>query len=103
MKTIETYDDIKAIQDADFSLVVAKTHTCGTCKSINEHLAATLYKFSELKAYEIYVDDIDQFRGEAVIFSVPTVIIYANGKELLRESRFINTQKINRLIQAYLD
>jgi len=103
MKTIESYDDIKAIQDAKFSLVVAKTHTCGTCKSINEHLASTIDNFSDLNTYQIFVDDIDQFRGEAVIFSVPTVLIYADGKELLRESRFINTQKINRLIQAYLD
>jgi hypothetical protein len=38
-----------------------------------------------------------------LIFSVPTVLIFSKGKELLRESRYINYGKITRLIEMYQD
>jgi thiol-disulfide isomerase/thioredoxin len=103
MKTIENYSDVSNILNQDLVMVVAKTHTCSTCQMIVPHLEKNVKYLDKFNQYQIFIDDIDQFRGEYVIFSVPTVLIYSNGKELLRESRFINIEKINRLLEAYLD
>ena len=64
-----------------------------------EGLAPLEFNLSEIK--NIYIDDMDKFRGDHLIFSVPTVLIFSEGKELLRESRYINYDKITRLIDMF--
>ena len=98
METLTTYEAFKEAIYHPFVMIVAKTHTCNTCKMIIPHLKATIKDFDNLKKYQIFVEDIDRFRGEHVVFSVPTVLIFSEGKEMLRESKFINTNNINRLI-----
>ena len=102
METLTDYQSIEATIKKDLVMIIAKTHTCSTCAMINEHLKNTVKRLDEIDHYQVFVDDVDSFRGKHVVFSVPTVLIFSEGKELLRESRFIDTHKINRLIDAYL-
>lgn len=102
MDVLKDYESIEDILNKDLVIIVAKTHTCSTCTMISEHLHHTIKRLNEVEHYQVFVDDMDSFRGKHVVFSVPTVLIFSNGKELLRESRFIDTHKINRLIDAYL-
>ncbi|MBN2604615.1 MAG: thioredoxin family protein [Bacilli bacterium] len=101
MKTIERYDEVEAILNKDFVMIIAKTHTCTTCQSIAQILENNLQHYHKIEKYNIYIDDIDMFRGEHLIFSVPTIIIFSKGKELLRESRYFNYAKIDRLIEMF--
>lgn len=101
MKVIEKYEDINKTINKDLVMIIAKTHTCSSCQSINQMLANNLKNFYEIETYNIYVDDHDKFRGEYLIFSVPTILIFNKGKEILRESRYINYAKIDRLIEIY--
>ncbi len=103
METLTSIEAIDKVIEKDFVMIIAKTHTCNTCKQINEHLKNTIHRLDDIEHYQVFIDDVDQFRGSHVIFSVPTVLIFSNNKEMLRESRFVNTQKINRLIDNYLD
>lgn len=101
MNTIEKYSDVESIINKDFVMIIAKTHTCTTCQSIAQILENNLQHYDKIEEYNIYVDDIDMFRGEHLIFSVPTIIIFSKGKELLRESRYFNYAKIDRLIELF--
>jgi len=101
METIEQYKDVNAIINKDLVMIIAKTHTCATCKSIHNLLENNLEHYDKIEKFNIYVDDIDLFRGEHLIFSVPTILIFSKGKELLRESRYFNYNKIDRLIEMF--
>ena len=103
METLETYESFKKVLNEPFVMIVAKSHRCATCQVIVPHLEKNLIHLDQFKTYQIYVDDVEQFRGEHVIFSVPTVLIFNEGKEILRESRFIDISKINRLLEAYFN
>jgi len=98
LKTLDNIDAIKSLMNEDLSIIIAKSHNCSTCKMINTHLENTINDFKTLNVAQVFVDDVEAFRGEYVVFSVPTVLIYSNGKEMLRESRFIDVTKINRLL-----
>jgi len=96
--------NIKEVNDAinkDLCLIVAKSHSCTVCNTANRLLENNVKDLDKIESYNIYVDDVDEFRGQHSIYAVPTVVIYSNGKELLRESRFINYDKIQRLIDLY--
>lgn len=101
MKIIEKFGDVDKIINKDLVMVIAKTHTCSSCQTIAKMLETNLRNYYEIEKYSIYVDDIDKFRGEYLIFSAPTVIIFSEGKELLRESRYINYAKMDRLIEMF--
>ena len=99
--TISNYKDVKNIINKDFVMIIAKSHTCSACQTIGDMLNNNVVGLEKIEKYNIYVDDMDEFRGEHLIFSVPTVLIFSEGKELLRESRYINYSKISRLIDLY--
>lgn len=101
MKIIKKYQDIDKIINKELVVVIAKTHTCSSCQTIAKMLETNLKNYYEIEKYSIYIDDFDKFRGEYLIFSVPTVLIFSEGKEILRESRYMNYVKINRLIEMF--
>ncbi len=98
LKTLDNIEAIQSLMNEELSMIIAKSHHCSTCKMINAHLENTIKDFDQLNVAQVFVDDVEAFRGEYVVFSVPTVLIYSQGKELLRESRFIDITKINRLL-----
>lgn len=101
MNEIKKYSDVEKVIKKDFVMLIAKSHTCSACQTVLTSLEKNISNLNEIEIHNIYIDDIDQFRGEHLIFSVPTVLIFSNGKELLRESRYINYAKVQRLIELY--
>lgn len=101
MIVLKTYEEIKETINKDFVMILAKSHTCTACNSILGMLEQNIPNLSEIELYSVFIDDLEQFRGDHLIFSVPTVLIFSDGKELLRESRYINYDKITRLINLY--
>ena len=90
----------KAI-NKDLVMIIAKSHTCSACQTIQTTLQHNVSNLDQIEIHNIYIDDVDEFRGQHTIFSVPTVLVFSEGKELLRESRYINYSKIERLIDMF--
>lgn len=101
MNVLTSYPEIETTIQKDFVMILAKSHTCSACQSLLTSLEHNVPNLSDIDIYSVYIDDMDKFRGDHLIFSVPTVLIFSNGKELLRESRYINYDKIQRLIDLY--
>lgn len=101
MEVIKNYEDISKIVNKELVMIIAKTHTCSACQIIASMIEANVEHYNDIERYAIYVDDHEIFRGEHLIFSVPTVLIFNNGKEILRESRYLNYAKIDRLITMF--
>ncbi len=101
IKLIDKYSDIETTINKDLVLIIAKSHTCNSCNSIANIMEMNMNHFDKIEKFSIYVDDIDQFRGEHLIFSVPTLLVFSEGKELLRQSRYFDYAKIDRLISMF--
>ncbi len=101
MEVIKDYKNIEKIINKELVMIIAKTHTCSSCQIIASMLESNVKHYNDIESYAIYVDDHEMFRGEYLIFSVPTVLIFNNGKELLRESRYMDYAKIDRLITMF--
>lgn len=100
---ISKYSEVENILNKKLVIIVAKTHTCSACSVMNIMLERNVLGLEKIERYNIFVDDIEQFKGEHLIFSAPTVLVFSEGKELLRESRYINYDKISRLIEVFND
>lgn len=101
MNVLDNMKDINEVLQKELVLIIAKTHTCTVCSTTYDLLQRNVKDIDKVEIYNIYVDDVAEFRGEHTIFSVPTVLVFSEGKELLRESRFINYNKVQRLIEMF--
>lgn len=103
MKTIENYDDFLEIIKGDMTVIIAKTKTCVVCKPLSEKLRIFMIDYPTIPSYQLYLEDVEMFQGQQLVFTVPTIIVYSDGKEILRESRFIDFDKLKRLFNLYLN
>lgn len=89
---------LKAIQPEQESVVLYfTTPSCGVCHAIFPRLEALLSAYPQ-KLYKIDAQQFPELAGQHRVFTVPTILVFSDGKEVLRESRFIDFQKIQRVL-----
>jgi thiol-disulfide isomerase/thioredoxin len=103
MKIIKNYDEFQSLANQDLVIIIAKTKTCAVCHPLTDKLISFMKDYDSIPYYELYLEDVELFQGQNLVFTVPTVLVYSKGKEILRESRFIDFEKIERLFNLYLD
>ncbi len=68
---------------------------CGVCHSIEPQLKEVLKEYT-IPLIEIDITKDQWTSGQHRVFTVPTILVFAEGKEILRESRFIDLHKVER-------
>jgi type IV secretory pathway protease TraF len=99
---INSIEQLHEKQLEDFTIVVATTKTCTVCTHA-KGMVERMIQSTPLSYYTIDIDDVPLFRGEHLVFTVPTVLVFSHGKELYRSSRFIDYGALQKLIQRYLN
>lgn len=72
---------------------------CGPCKMVAPVLEQLDEKVSELPIVKINVDEYPEIAGEFEIMSVPTLILFRDGKEEKRISGFQSVEKLIEFIK----
>lgn len=94
MESIETIEQYQSVIERDFVLIYFYSDTCNVCINVKERLKS----FEELlPIYSVNTEKRD-IAGQCTVFTVPTVLIYSNGREMLRTSRFIDFDAIERIV-----
>ena len=103
MQTIKNYEAFNTYIRQPIAVIHAKTKKCNVCVSVGAQLENLGTRFPGIPIREIYLEEIPLFQGQHLVFTVPTVIVFSEGKEILRESRFIDFKRIEKLFNAYAD
>jgi hypothetical protein len=103
MEILNNYDAFQEAVKQDLVVVIAKTKTCNVCRPLTEKLKHFMEDYPTIPSYQLYLEDVEIFQGQHLVFTVPTIIVFSESKEILRESRFIDFSKIERLFQLYLN
>lgn len=103
MENLNNYDEFLKAIDQALVVVIAKTKTCNVCRPLTEKLKVFMEDYPSIPSYQLYLEDVEIFQGQHLVFTVPTIIVFSESKEILRESRFIDFAKIERLFNLYLN
>lgn len=103
METIQNYAQFLELAQKDIIVVIAKTKQCNVCVPVSKRLEEILASFPQVPLFQIYLEDVPEFQGQQLIFTVPTIVIFSEGREILRESRFVDFLKIERLLTLYTE
>lgn len=98
MNRIKNYNQVKTAISENSAVIIAKTQGCNVCLPVTQRLIEMMKEYPTIPLYEVYIEDVPEFRGQHLVFTVPTIIVFFDGKEIHRESRFIDWEKLDSLL-----
>lgn len=85
-------------------MVFGEGNNCGVCHAVKNRVNSNLLdKFPNLDIYYILVEDNPLFRGEYLIFTFPTLMLFDGNKEIHRESRIVDFNRLERILDIYFN
>lgn len=102
MKLLHSIDSIsKFIHEERFALVYFSTETCSVCKALFPKVEQMLEAYPEVKAVRIDMWEVPEVAGAYSIFTIPCILAYMDGKEIIREARHISMDLLEDKIARY--
>ena len=78
-------------------LVHFSSPSCSVCHAVLPRLEILAASFG-WPVVDISIDTHPEIAAQRLVFTVPTVLVLSEGKEMLRESRFIGFDRIERIL-----
>jgi thioredoxin 1 len=105
MTPVSSYLEIKDIIDREQAVLFYLSFpACGVCKSIQPKVVELVEdNFPKLPMYYVDIDAVAEARGQLSVFSVPAILVYFTGCEMVREARNFGIQELGAKIYRYYD
>lgn len=78
------------------------TETCHVCHSVLPQLIG-LIDALPISFVKVKADLQPEICGQLLVFTVPTILVFYEGKEIVRESRFIDFNNIEKMLSRVLE
>lgn len=83
------------IDNHQFSFLYVSRTNCGVCNVILPQLKGLLVDFPLIQLGHTNADDVEEIAGHLSIFTVPALLLFVDGKEVIREARFVQMQSLH--------
>ena len=94
----EVYD---AVRKEKLVLIEAGSESCGPCMAIREKLSDWLEDHKEIKGFYVSIEEFPEIAGREGKFSAPAVILYAEGKQTVRETGCFSLEAVLDKVLRY--
>ena len=80
------------IKNHRFSFLYISRTNCSVCHALLPQIKEMLLQFPQIKLGYINADILEEVAGRFSIFTVPVLLFFVEGKELIREARFVHLE-----------
>ncbi len=94
IKHLEKKEDFEPMINSSKILVDFYAEWCGPCKM----LGPILEQVNEIDILKINVDEFPDLAAKIGVMSIPTLILFVEGKEIKKEIGFKNLDEIKKMI-----
>jgi thiol-disulfide isomerase/thioredoxin len=74
---------------------------CGVCHAVRPKVEALLAERPDVGAYFIDLSLVPEATGRFEVFAAPTILMFINGRETIRESRYFSMDELEAKIDRY--
>lgn len=104
MELVDSKDTIEnLVNEKDMVLVYFGTNTCGVCVDMKPKVKKLLEKYPKIKGVQVDVDSSIKLSTSYNIFTIPAILLYIDGKEVIREARHISVEDLDNKIARYYE
>lgn len=106
VKELLTMDEVKAFETSlDLNFLYVLTTGCGVCHALLPQIERVFEEYPNIQTRQVNAADIPELAGHLSIFTAPVLILFSDGKEILREARFVHVdefdQKIGKIYEGF--
>lgn len=77
------------VAETEQLLVYVSHPGCSVCHALKPQVEDMLVDFPDIEAIAVDSDEVPDIAGAYSIFTVPVVLFFIDGKEMLRRARFV--------------
>ncbi|MCH1624400.1 thioredoxin family protein [Ferdinandcohnia quinoae] len=110
MRTFEELHTIDAvdsfISSNPLSFIYISHTDCSVCHALLPQVEKLMEKFPEIQLAHINSSVVEEIAERFIVFSVPALLLFIDGKEYLREARIVHMsqfeQRLQKIYEGYL-
>ena len=94
---------LRYIKENKLTFVYISRENCGICHVIQPQVQEMLKEFPAIKPIQVSADDIPEVASQFTVFTVPALLLFVEGKEVIREARFVVMEELHRKFQRVVE
>ena len=94
---------LRYIKENKLTFVYISKENCGICHVIQPQVQEMLTEFPAIKPIQVSADDIPEVASQFTVFTVPALLLFVEGKEVIREARFVVMEELRRKFQRVVE
>ena len=100
-KTVKNLEEFnKLLKDNLGVLMYFSNETCNVCKVLKPQIIKMLEeKYPEIPFYYVDMSATPEISAQTQVFTIPTIIVYFDGKETIKKSRHIGLAELAEAIR----
>lgn len=100
---LNNIDDFNTIKDTKKPFILYFwSEDCGVCNSMGITLEETKENI-DIPIYKINIKEDNKISAQNLVFTVPTILVFYDGKEVLRESRYIDFNNVKKVLEIVVE
>lgn len=102
MKIMYTSEDIKELlNNNEIVLVYFGSNNCNVCTAIKPKIEKLLKGYPKIKSAQVDIEKSLEVSAAYNIFTIPAILLFIEGKETIREARYISLRDVDSKIGRY--
>lgn len=85
------------------TLAYFSTEQCSVCKALKPKVQALAESYDNVETFYAGIDKLQELSGKYMVFSVPTIILFIEGREYKRFARYVSLDEIAESIDRYIE
>lgn len=104
-KKIDTIDSLREeISKSELTFVYFGHPECSVCHGLKPQLEDKLAAFTkDISFVDVNTFEVPEVAGEYSIMTVPVVLLFVNGKEYLRQARFVPVNQLYSQVEKIVN
>lgn len=104
MAELFTLEEVDAfISSHEFSFLYISRDNCSVCHALLPKVKEMLKKFPKIELAYINADRLPEISGRLSVFTVPALLLFVEGKEYIREARFVRLRELENKIATLIE
>lgn len=100
MKNINNLNELQSfIKNNTFAFLYVSSKNCSVCAPLFLKVKEMLSEFPNINLSKMDLDELPELGSALSLFTVPMLILFVEGRETFRESRFVKINEFKENVQ----
>lgn len=96
---LTTINEIEQLIDKNqFAFIYIIQPNCSVCHGLQPQIEHILQQYPNIQSCQVDISKVPEAAGKYTVFTAPALLLFVNGKEYIREARFVQTNLLKEKI-----